>query len=452
MNRPRGRQPRRQARSNADAPAAIGQRIEVTLERLTHDGRGIGRWQGRTVFVEGALPGEQVQARVVRARSKLIEARQEQILQASAERQPPRCRHAELCGGCSLQHMPHAQQLEIKQQALAQQLQHFAGVQPAQWTSALQGPAYGYRQRTRVSVRWDGRRQALEVGFRQRASNDLVAVQECPVLVPVLQPVIAELPALLRSLASARDLGHVELIGTEQPALVVRHLGTLDAADQQQLAGFAAHHGLALWLQPGDESSLHCVSGDNSEPSYSLVDQQLRLSFSPGDFTQVNAEINQAMVNQALDWLALQPGEQVLDLFCGIGNFALAMARLGAQVTGIEGSEAMVLRAQHNARINGLEALHFFSADLSKPLELPADSPSYTAALLDPPRDGAEQLVADLAALGIERILYISCNPATLARDAGILATKGYGLVRAGVMDMFPQTSHVEAMALFRKH
>lgn len=179
MNKPRGRQQRRQ---NADAPAAIGQRIELTLERLTHDGRGIGRWQGRTVFVEGGLPGEQVKARVVRARSKLIEARQEQLLQASPERQQPRCRHAELCGGCSLQHMPHSKQLEVKQQALTQQLEHFAGVQAAQWLPALEGPAYGYRQRTRISVRWQPKRNELEVGFRQRASSDLVQVQECPVI------------------------------------------------------------------------------------------------------------------------------------------------------------------------------------------------------------------------------------------------------------------------------
>ena len=450
MNRPRGRQQRRQS---ADAPAAIGQRIDVSLlDRLTHDGRGIGRWQGRTVFVEGGLPGEQVKARVLRARSKLIEARQEQVLLASQERQQPRCRHAELCGGCSLQHMPHSKQLEVKQQALTQQLEHFAGVQPGQWAAALEGPAYGYRQRTRVSMRWHSKRNELEVGFRQRASSDLVQVQECPVLVPVLQPVIAELPAVLQVLAGARDLGHVELIGGEQPAMVVRHTQALCEADEQLLNGFAVRHGLSCWLQPDEAGSVHCITPGANEPAYRLLDQNLLLKFAPGDFTQVNAEVNQAMVNQALAWLELQSGERVLDLFCGVGNFALAMTREGAGVTGIEGSQTMVARAQKNAAANNLDAPHFLMADLSKPLELPADASSYTAALLDPPRDGAEQLVVDLAALGIKRILYISCNPATLARDAGILATKGYELVKAGVMDMFPQTSHVEAMALFRKH
>jgi len=448
MNRSRQRKPRR---PSADAPAAIGQRIELSLERLTHDGRGIGRWQGRTVFVEGGLPDEQVQARVVRARSKLIEARQEQVVRASAERLQPVCRHAELCGGCSVQHMPSSRQLEFKQQALNQQLTHFAGVQPEHWQPPLEGPAYGYRQRTRVSVRWQPKAEQLEVGFRQRASSDLVQVQECPVLVPTLQPVIAHLPALLKTLTAAREIGHVELIGGEQPAMVVRHLRVLGAADRGALIRFAEQYGLVCWLQ-GDNNALQAITPSAEEPAYRLADQNLHLSFAPGDFTQVNAEVNQAMVNQALAWLALQAGEQVLDLFCGVGNFALAMARHGARVTGIEGSEVMVARARANASANGLAGLHFFSADLSKPLELPADAPSYTAALLDPPRDGAQQLVVDLAALAIERILYISCNPATLARDAGILATKGYSLVRAGVMDMFPQTSHVEAMALFRKH
>ncbi|MGM8935147.1 23S rRNA (uracil(1939)-C(5))-methyltransferase RlmD [Pseudomonas neustonica] len=449
MSRQRARQPRRQS---SDSPAAIGQRIELNLERLAHDGRGIGRWQGRTVFVEGGLPGERVQARVVRARSKLIEARQEQLLQVSPERLQPRCEHAELCGGCSLQHMPHSSQLAIKQQTLAQQLQHFAGVQPDQWAAPLEGPAYGYRQRTRVSVRWQPKRNELEVGFRQRASSDLVQVHECPVLIPALQTVIAELPALLRSLADPRSLGHVELIGGEQPALVLRHTSALCESDLQLLHGFTQQHGLACWLQPGEVESLHCVTPGAAEPSYRLPDQDLQLSFGPGDFTQVNAAVNQAMVNQALDWLALQPGESVLDLFSGVGNFALAMARQGAAVTGIEGSELMVARAQQNARDNKLDALHFLAADLSNPLILPAAAPAFTAALLDPPRDGAQQLVLDLAELGVKRILYISCNPATLARDAGILATKGYSLVKAGVMDMFPQTSHVEAMALFRKH
>ncbi|SDS79816.1 23S rRNA m(5)U-1939 methyltransferase [Halopseudomonas xinjiangensis] len=443
MNRHRGR-----ARRNTDAPAAIGQRIELGLERLTHDGRGIGTWQGRTVFVEGGLPGEQVSARVVRARSKLIEARIDVVKQSAPERVTPRCRHADLCGGCNQQHIEHELQIRIKQQALAQQLQHFAGLEPERWMPPLLGPAYGYRQRTRLAMRWDARGQRLEVGYRQRASSDLVEVAECPILIPELEVLIKALPDVLRRLDAKQSLGHVELIGGTAPAMLVRHLGRLSSDDVAALTELAAAHGVSLWLQAGENDRAEPV-GDARVPAYELPDQQLRFEFAPGDFTQVNAVINQAMVNQALEWLALQPGESVLDLYCGVGNFSLPLARSGAFVAGIEGSDEMVLQAQRNAGLNALARTHFSKADLSKRLADDVPAQQYHAALLDPPRDGAETLMDTLADRGVERILYVSCNPATLARDAGILAGRGYRLVQAGIMDMFPQTAHVEAMALF---
>lgn len=443
MNRSRGK-PRRAP----DAPAAIGQRIELTLERLTHDGRGIGRWQGRTVFAEGGLPGETVDSRVVRARSKLIETRVSRVLEASPERLQPACPHFALCGGCSLQHMPRQTQLEIKQQALAQQLRHFAGLQPERWMPALTGADYGYRQRTRLSMRWDRQAQRLVVGYRQRASNELVELAQCPVLVPVLDGVLRQLPTLLQQLDARAGLGHIELIAGEHPSMVVRHMQPLSAADIDRLHGLAAAHGLVCRLQPEAAGPAQALQADAPEPAYRLAEQQLTFRFAAGDFTQVNAEINQQMVNQALDWLALQPGERVLDLFCGVGNFALPMACMGALVTGVEGSAEMVERAGSNARLNELTNAHFFQADLSKPDALKWQD-DYQAALLDPPRDGAAELVAVLARRKLRRILYVSCNPATLARDAGILAEAGYRLVQAGVMDMFPQTAHVEAMALF---
>ena len=443
MNRSRGK-PRRAP----DAPAAIGQRIELTLERLTHDGRGIGRWQGRTVFAEGGLPGEKVDSRVVRARSKLIETRVSRVLETSPERLEPACPHFALCGGCSLQHMPRQTQLEIKQQALAQQLQHFAGLQPERWMPALTGADYGYRQRTRLSMRWDRQAQRLVVGYRQRASSELVELAQCPVLVPVLDGVLRELPTLLQQLDARAGLGHIELIAGEHPSMVVRYMQPLSAADIDRLHGLATAHGLVCRLQPEAAGPAQALQADAPEPAYRLADQQLTFRFAAGDFTQVNAEINQQMVNQALDWLALQPGERVLDLFCGVGNFALPMARTGALVTGVEGSAEMVERAGSNARLNELTNAHFFQADLSKPEAIQWQD-DYQAALLDPPRDGAAELVAVLARRKLRRILYVSCNPATLARDAGILAEAGYRLVQAGIMDMFPQTAHVEAMALF---
>lgn len=445
---------RGRARQTPDAPAAIGQRIELELERLAHDGRGIGRWQGRIVFVDGGLPGERVLARVVKARSKLIETRLDKLLVASPDRQIPRCAHFELCGGCSLQHMPEAAQLEVKQQALAQQLQHFAGLEPERWMPALQGRAYAYRQRTRLAMRWDKRLGVLEVGYRQRSSSDLVEVHECPVLVPALESLLQALVPLLKSLDGRAGLGHVELIGAEAPVLLVRHMQPLSAADLHALRALADQHGASCWLQPGEPETLHKLGAaeqdlDQDLPAYHLPDQALRFEFMPGDFIQVNAQINQMMVNQALEWLAIQPGEQVLDLFCGVGNFALPLARAGAQVTALEGSLDMVRRAQENAQNNQLESLHFSSADLSKPQYADWLVKHCDAALLDPPRDGAEQLVQQLADKAVSRILYVSCNPATLARDAGLLASRGYRLMQAGIMDMFPQTAHVEAMALF---
>lgn len=440
---------RNKPRAASAGPAAIGQRIELDLQRLTHDGRGIGHWQGRTVFVEGGLPGERVSARVTRARSKLIESRLDTVLEPSAERITPACRHADVCGGCNLQHMPRQAQLELKQQALAQQLQHFAGTQPQQWMPALIGSEYGYRERTRVSVRWSPQHQHLQVGYRQRTSQELVDVLECPVLVPALQPLLADLPEVLRQLSQPHQLGHVELLAGDHPSMLLRHMQPLAQEDIDRLRELAERHSVVLRLQSGADASLHTLPDNAPEPAYRLDAQQLLFRFAAGDFTQVNAQINAQMVEQALSWLALQPGEQVLDLFCGVGNFSLPMARQGAVVTGVEGSTEMVERARQNAQLNNLENVHFYPGDLSKPVESDWLSDTYQAALLDPPRDGAAELVAVLARKRLSRILYVSCNPATLARDAGILAQAGYRLVQAGIMDMFPQTAHVEAMALF---
>ncbi|SDT93607.1 23S rRNA (uracil(1939)-C(5))-methyltransferase RlmD [Halopseudomonas salegens] len=449
MNRPRKR-----SRQSSAPAAEIGQRLKLSLERLSHDGRGIGHWQGRTVFVEGGLPGEHVEARVVRARSKLVEARLERLENGSEQRQQPQCQHASLCGGCSLQHMSPDQQLAFKQAALAQQLRHFAGVQPESWVSPLRGETYGYRQRTRIALHYGVKTDTLTVGFRQRASNELVALRECPVLAPVLQPLAEGLSAVLNRLQGCAHLGHVDLIASaDRPVFLLRHLRPLSAADQQLLAAFAAEQGADCWLQPGGvETAAPMQATTPTLLTYRLSGQALSLYFAPGDFTQVNAEINQAMVTQAMEWLQPQPGEQILDLYCGLGNFSLPLARAGARVTGIEGSDAMVARATANAAENNLDAVHFLSADLSKPLDADWLQQSWSAALLDPPRDGAEQVVQALAALEVPRILYVSCNPATLARDAGLLASAGYQLQQAGIMDMFPQTAHIESMALFVFH
>src|SRR5690606_5223468 len=284
---------------------------------------------------------------------------------------------------------------------------------------------------------------------RQHTTVERVWIRRCTLLIPQIAEVLADVSGPLQLMQGRSSLGHVELVGGLHPGLIVRHLQPLSEADQHRLLELAGRHGLACYLQSGSEAVLHCLSGDGAQPAYRLDDQQLTFHFAAGDFTQVNASINQQMVNQALDWLDVRPGERVLDLFCGVGNFTLPLARAGALVTGVEGSAEMVERAAANARLNGLESVHFFQADLSNSLDSAWSQQEFDAALLDPPRDGAAQMAGMLAQKRVQRILYVSCNPATLARDAGTLSAAGYRLVQAGIMDMFPQTAPVEAMALF---
>ncbi|KAF1052153.1 MAG: 23S rRNA (uracil(1939)-C(5))-methyltransferase RlmD [Stenotrophomonas maltophilia] len=441
-------QPTGGARSSG-VPAGKKQRLQI--ERLAHDGRGIAHLDGRTWFVAGALPGESVEARVLGARSQVVDARCERVFEASSMRRPAPCTVAERCGGCTLQHLPHAEQVALKQRTLAEQLQRFADIQPQAWAPPLVGPEFGYRRRARLAVRWDAKARQLEVGFRAAASQSIVAFDDCLVLVPGLQALARELPDVLRGFTRPQTLGHVELFQGSTRALLVRHLGALADADLAALRGFCSARDVQLWLQGDGEPSL---DGEAAELGYPLPAWDLELAYRPGDFVQVNEPVNLAMIEQALAWLAPQSGERVLDLFCGLGNFALPLARQAREVVGVEGLDVMVRRAAANAQANGLANMQFFQADLSSPLEQ-ADwfgqvaAEGFPAVLLDPPRDGAFEVVRGMSALGAKRVLYVSCNPATLARDAGELARQGYRLVRAGILDMFPQTAHVEAMALF---
>ncbi|WP_222908958.1 23S rRNA (uracil(1939)-C(5))-methyltransferase RlmD [Pseudomonas sp. DNDY-54] len=426
-----------------------GKKQRLRIERLANDGRGIAFFEGRTWFVDGALPGEEVEARVTGARSQVVEARNERVLTASPQRRSEPCPHARVCGGCSLQHVPAADQLALKQRSLAEQLSRQAGVEPAHWSAPLSGPEFGYRRRARLAVRWDHKARRLDVGFRAGASQDIVSIRECLVLVQPLQTLLPELLAVLHALDRPQAIGHVELFSGTAIAVLVRHTVALADADLQRLSAFAQAQGVQLWLQgEGGPQPL--------DPAYSLGYRlpawALELAWQPGDFVQVNAPVNEAMVAQALDWLAPEPGERVLDLFCGLGNFTLPLARNGAQVVAVEGVAEMVERARTNAARNGLLNAHFYQADLSKPLaEAQWAEGGFQAVLLDPPRDGALEIVRQMTTLGARRVVYVSCNPATLARDAAELIGQGYQLKRAGVLDMFPQTAHVEAMALFER-
>jgi len=429
------------------AQVPTGKKQRLTIERLANDGRGVGFVDGRTWFVAGSLAGEEVEARVLGAHGKVVEARTERVFQASDLRRPAPCPHFGRCGGCSVQQMPQAAQLALKQRMLAEQLSRVAGVEPEEWAAPLTGDEYAYRRRARIAVRWDAKAKRLDVGFRAASSQDIIAIDQCPVLVQALQPIMTALPAMLRTLSKPQGLGHVELFSGSANAVLLRHTAPLAEKDLATLKAFCETHDAQLWLhgegepQPVDPSA---------QLGYALAPWNLQLAYRPGDFVQVNAQVNIAMIQQALAWLAPRPDERVLDLFCGLGNFALPLAQNVREVVAVEGVDTMVQRATGNALSNDLQNVKFYRADLSQPLDKAAwVAEGFSAVLLDPPRDGAFEVVGKLKSLGAERLVYVSCNPATLARDTVELKKQGYRLRRAGILDMFPQTAHVEAMALF---
>lgn len=429
------------------AQIPTGKKQRLSIERLANDGRGIAFFEGKTWFVLGALAGEEVEARVLGAHGKVVEARTERVFKASELRRPAPCPHAGRCGGCSVQHLPHGEQLALKQRMLAEQLSRVAGVEPEEWAAPLTGPEFGYRRRARIAVRWDMKAKKLEVGFRAAGSQDIVAISECPVLVQPLQPIMTRLPEMLRRLSKPQALGHVELFSGSSLAVLLRHMAPLSEADLSILKDFCQFHDAQLWLH--GEGEPQPVDATQTL-GYRLEQWDLDLAYRPGDFIQVNAGVNEAMVAQALDWLKPGRDERVLDLFCGLGNFALPLAKAVREVVAVEGVQTMVERAAANAASNNLHNTKFFQADLSQPLsDAQWIGNGFSAVLLDPPRDGAFEVVRKLATLGAKRLVYVSCNPATLARDTVELIKQGYRLKRAGILDMFPQTAHVEAMALF---
>ncbi len=429
--------------------------VELHIEKLSHDGRGIARSEGKTLFVEGALPGERVLAVYTNQRSKFDELRTEQVLEASAERVTPPCAHAHLCGGCSLQHLATDAQIRHKEQVMIEQFHHFGAVLPPQLEPPLLDNTEGYRRKARLGVRYVMKRDEVLVGFREKSSNFLTAIDRCVVLDPRVGERITELKGLLRNLQAHRDIAQIEVaIGDDGVALVVRNLLPLAQGDLDALLDYAKARDLQLYLQPGGPSTVHRIWPEQGEDrlSYRLEQFGVTLKFHPTDFTQVNAGINRKMVARALDWLDPQPHERVLDLFCGLGNFTLPLATRAGSVVGVEGDEAMVVRGRENALFNQLQNVTFYGADLQADFTTEAwAKEGFDKILIDPPRSGALEVVQYLPKFGAKRIVYVSCNPATLARDAGVLVAQGYRLLKAGVMDMFPHTTHVESIALFEK-
>lgn len=438
------------------------------VESLSHEGRGIAHYtaqsghpaekQGKTVFIEGALPGETVRAKITHSNKRLEEAECLEVLgEPSTLRVTPQCPHYQSCGGCSMQHIQLDEQIHLKQQVLQSHLQHFAQVQPEEWLAPLRSQREDYRRKARVGVRYIASQDKLVVGFRERNSNKLTSIDRCMVLDQAFGS-LTRIKQLLQSLTGKAHIGHIELaMGDQEIALVVRHTEQLSAADINQLQQFALQKHWQLYLQPEGPDSLHRVDDPHAAMRlhYRLDDFDVSFGFHPQDFTQVNSTINPQMVKLACDLLNLKSGDRVLDLFCGLGNFSLPLARcVGAtgKVVAVEGSEQMVQRGAENAQRNDLDNVKFYSQDLTKDFSHHSwANQGFEALLIDPPRSGAEEVMYYVPKFGADRIVYVSCNPATLARDAGVLVKQGYQLKKAGVMDMFPHTGHVESIALFEK-
>jgi 23S rRNA (uracil1939-C5)-methyltransferase len=428
------------------------QPVEAEVSALSHEGRGVAHIDGETVFIHGALPGERVRFRYLRRRRGIGEGEVAEVLQPSPERLAPRCAHFGVCGGCSLQHLPAERQRRLKQDVLRTQLERIGRVAPDRWLPPLTASDWGYRRKARLAVKLVPKKGGVLVGFRERGSSFVAALESCEVLDPRVGRRLRELAALIEGLSVVRQLPQIEVaIGDDAVGLVFRHLAPLTAEDRAKLVAFGQCHGFLIYLQPGNENSVQLLWPGDGELTYRLPAFDLELAFRPTDFTQVNADLNRKMVDRAIELLDPQPSDSVLDLFCGLGNFTLPLARRAGQVVGVEGEAGLVGRARDNARRNGLDNCELHVADLAGDVrDLPWMRRHYDRMLLDPPRSGGAELIPQVAGLGVSRLVYVSCNPATLARDAGLLVhDHGYRLRAAGIMDMFPHTAHVESIAVF---
>lgn len=447
----------------AAIPKTAGRVERETAEvvGLTHDGEGIVRG-GKTVFVAGALPGETVSFERIRKHRQHDDARLLEVLRPAPDRVTPRCAHFGVCGGCALQHLAPEAQLALKEQELRDNLERVARVECRSWLPPLRGPVWSYRRRARLGAKYVPKKGKVVVGFRERLAPYVADVMHCDVLAEPVGALVQPLAELLGTLEIRQHVPQIEVaVGDAATALVLRVLRTPSAGDLARLRGFAVRHAVRLFLQSGGLDSVEELQLDEGAPSigqplsYALPDFGLELEFAPTDFVQVNGALNRQLVARAVELLQPTPESRVLDLYCGLGNFTLALARSAGHVVAVEGEPGLVERARHNARRNGISNAEFHVGDLSKPAELPAGwlRGPCTHVLLDPPRVGAvPEMLAAVARLAPERVLYVSCHPGSLARDLGILAHEhGFILESAGVVDMFPHTAHVESMALLRR-
>ena len=415
--------------------------ITVTVNDLDPFGQGVARHQGKALFIPGLLPQEQAEVVLVEDKKQYARAQVKRRLNDSPQRVAPRCPHFGVCGGCQQQHASIELQQQSKRAALSRLMKRDVD-------DIIAAEPWGYRRRARLSLNYQPKTQQLQMGFRKANSSEIIDVVQCPVLVPQLEALLPAVRECLTSLQSQRQLGHVELVQADNgPLMVLRHTAALTAADKEKLERFSQTHGLSLYLAPQSEILEH-IRGD--EPWY--TSDGLRLVFSPRDFIQVNDGVNQKMVRTALAWLDIQPQDRVLDLFCGMGNFTLPLAKVAASVVGVEGVPALVAKGRENAALNGLQNVTFFHENLEEDVTRQAWAKhGFDKILLDPARAGAPGVMAHIIKLAPRRVVYVSCNPATLARDSEALLQAGYRIQRLAMLDMFPHTGHLESIVLFER-
>ncbi|SAL46319.1 23S rRNA 5-methyluridine methyltransferase [Caballeronia terrestris] len=441
---------------------------EIEIESLDMDARGVGRTvnedgePGKVIFVEGALPGERVTYSSYRKKPSFEQAQVVKVLRESVIRTKPKCKFFGTCGGCSMQHLDVRAQIAVKQRVLEDNLQHLSKLRAETMFRPIHGPSWGYRYRARLTVRYVEKKGGVLVGFHERKSSYVADMTSCEVLPPHVSEMLVPLRHLVAGLSIRERMPQIELaVGSDVTALVLRILEPLTEADEALLRTFADEHGVQFWLQPKGPDTVYPFYPLDKQLAYTLPEFAIRMPFKPTDFTQVNHQINRVLVSRALSLLAASKTDRVLDLFCGIGNFTLPLARVSREVVGIEGSEVLTTRALENAKANGVDAHTSFAC--RNLFEVTADDlralGAFDKFLIDPPREGAlavAKALADIAQSGDgplpKRIVYVSCSPSTLARDAGVLVREaGYRMKGAGVVNMFPHTSHVESIALFER-
>ncbi|ARU32076.1 23S rRNA (uracil(1939)-C(5))-methyltransferase [Sulfuriferula sp. AH1] len=430
----------------------------LTIESLNHEGRGVAhREDGKTIFVDGAITGEVVQYSVYRKKDSYEMAQVTKLVRESAMRVKPHCPHFGVCGGCSLQHIEPGAQIAAKQRVLEDNLAHIGKVKAASMLSPIHGPAWGYRTRARLSVRLVEKKGGVLVGFHERRNSFIADMTSCAILPPRISALIPLLREFIMKLTIRAQLPQIEVVATDAvDALVIRHMVAIPAEDEALLREFAdAHPHIQWWTQSkGPDTIKPLYPLDAPELAYTLPEFNLVMPFRPSEFTQVNTDVNPILMRRAMQLLDPQPTDRIADMFCGLGNFTLPIARHARHVIGIEGSKELVARAQQNAERNGIGNTEFLTENL---FEITSERLNalghFDKMLIDPPRDGAFALVEALDGNAPARIVYVSCNPATLARDAAVLVhQKGYRLQTAGIANMFPHTAHVESIAVFERN